>query len=49
MLLFNRAAVLLELSAMGVVISFDAAIVGLVFHFCIYFLIIMNLYSVAKF
>lgn len=48
MLLFNSAAMLVELSAGGFIISIDAAIVGLAFHFCIYFLIIMNLYSIAK-
>ena len=48
MLLFISAAMLVELSAVGFIISIDAAIVGLAFHFCIYFLTIMNLYAIAK-
>lgn len=48
MLLFNSAVMLVELSAVGFIISIDAAVVGLAFHFYIYFLIIMNLYSTAK-
>lgn len=48
MLLLSRAAMLVELPAIGFILSIDAAIVSLAFHFCIYFLIIMNLYSIAK-
>lgn len=48
MLLLNRAAMPVELPAIGFILSIDAAIVSLAFHFCIYFLIIMNLYSIAK-
>ena len=48
MLLFNSAAMLVELSAVGFIISIDAAIVGLAFHFHIYFLIIMNPCSIAR-
>lgn len=45
MLLFNSAAMLVELSAVGFIISIAATILGLAFHFCIYFLIMMKLYS----
>lgn len=48
MLLFNSAAMLVELRAVGFIISIAAAILGLAFHFCIYFLIMMNLYSIAR-
>jgi len=48
MVLFNSAAMLVKLSAAGFIMSIDAAIVSLAFHFCIYFLIIMNLCSVAE-
>lgn len=44
MLLFNSAAMLVELSAVGFSISIDAAMVALAFQFYTYFLITMNLF-----
>lgn len=48
MLLFSSAAIFLELPALGLIRSINAATVDLVFQFCIYFLITMNLYFIAK-